>query len=504
MKIRYIIPIAIMAGLTTLVGCSEEWLGDINQKGLILEDNYYQNETEAFSGLVAVYDVLGWDNFVGRIAGLNSASDDHFAGGGNSTDVNEIQVWSNYTLTATLGPSGEYWRKGFSGVFRANVLLQKLPGVPMDETKKTRFTAEAQALRAYFYFDLVRFFKNVPLMTEPLSPDDFYTVTQSAPEAVFALIESDLLAAIPNLPTTVPVATDGGRLTQGAARALLGRVYLWEGKFSESAAQLEQVNGTPGSVSPYGYQLLANFADLWNPDNKFNSESILEIVHTGKANWGDWGNIPGSEGFLLNQMVGPRGYNPISASAPDYISGYSFNTITESLFNAYSNSDSRKNATIANLKQMQIDGIATYEPGYADTGYFLEKFAGRQSHRHTGGGNFELNWGQDTYEIRLADTYLMEAEALVRGGGNTARAQALLDAVRTRAGMPSIPATDDNIFNERRLELAGEGQRWFDLVRTGRAAAALSDRGFIAGKHEILPIPQSDLNNTQLHQNPNY
>lgn len=495
--------LVLFLGMAVIASCSEEFL-DVDSNGLVTEEDYYSSEAQAFAGLTAVYDVVGWETFIGRIAGLNAASDDFYAGGGSSTDVNEIQVWSNYTLNPNTGPQGEYWAKAFSGVFRANILLTKLPNVPMSQTQIDRFTAEAKSLRAYFYFDLVRFFKNVPLMTVPVTANEFYNVPQAPPAEVFAQIETDLLEAIPNLPPTVPIATDGGRFTQAAARALLGKVYLWQNKFALAAEQLELVNGTPGGTSPYGNRLLENFADLWDATNKFNSESIFEINHTGSGNWGAWDNVAGSEGNILNQMVGPRGYNPVSSTAPDYVSGYSFNPVTESLFNAFSNSDPRKNATIANLKQMQIDGIANYTPGYMDTGYFLEKFAGRESNRHTGGGAFELNWSQNTYEIRLADTYLMEAEALVRGGGNATRAQALLDAVRGRVDMPSIPATEENIFNERRLELAGEGHRWFDLVRTGRAATVLAGRGFVAGKHEILPIPLLELSNTVIVQNPIY
>ena len=122
----------------------------------------------------------------------------------------------------------------------------------------------------------------------------------------------------------------------------------------------------------------------------------------------------------------------------------------------------------------------------------------------TGGGDQPLNFQQNTYAIRLADTYLMEAEALVNSGSNLGRAQALLDAVRARVGLASIPATLLNIYNERRFELAGEGWRWFDLVRTGRAATVLADRGFQAGKNENFPIPQKELQNTIIEQNPGY
>ncbi|HYC86059.1 MAG TPA: RagB/SusD family nutrient uptake outer membrane protein, partial [Chryseosolibacter sp.] len=155
-------------------------------------------------------------------------------------------------------------------------------------------------------------------------------------------------------------------------------------------------------------------------------------------------------------------------------------------------------------KQMKDDGLVNYTPGYMDTGYFLEKFAAKQEDRWNGAGNWELNYPHNVYEIRLADTYLMEAEALVRANTNPTRAQALLDAVRARVGLTSVPATFDNILAERRLELAGEGHRWFDLVRTGRAATALAFKGFVAGKHEVLPIPLLELENTKLLQSKEY
>jgi len=502
--IKYLTVCAI--GTVALSACKKSFL-DVTPKGTSLESAYYQNRDQAFAGLVAVYDVVGWQGggFVTKENAMDAGSDDHLAGGGNATDINDLQVFSTYTLNPAVGPQTELWKAGYSGVFRANVLLGKLPDVPMDANEKKRFIAETLGLRAYFYFDLVRLFKNVPLITSPVPADQIDNVVQAAPSAVYAQIEADLTAAIAesNIPNTVNVATDGGRLTKGALHALLGKVYLYEQKWTQAAAELALVNGTPGTANPtYGYQLLANFSDLWKVTNKFNSESILEVAHTAQSA-GTWNCIACTEGNVMDIITGPRGYTATVAGAPDYFSGYSFLVITPDLFNAI-HFDPRNKATVANLDSLKSHGIANYTAGYNNTGYFLEKFIGRVSNASTGAGNVELNFPQDMYEIRLADTYLMEAEALIRGGGDLVRAAALMSAVHSRAYNDGhshpLPATFAALKLERRLELVGEGHRWFDLVRWGDAPTVLGPRGFVAGKNEILPVPLNELSNTLIKQ----
>tara|TARA_R110000868_G_scaffold21640_12_gene89870 strand:+ start:11994 stop:13514 length:1521 start_codon:yes stop_codon:yes gene_type:complete len=485
------------------VSCTKDFI-DVQPKGTALEENYYSNESEAYSGLVAVYDVIGKQSkgFDNMITMMNAGSDDHYAGGGGATDGTGIQSFSDYSISSTTIPAS-FWNDFYQGIFRANILLTKLPDVPMSETTKSRFTAETKALRAYYYFELVRLFKNIPLITAPIPSSEIYNVSQVSPEEIYTQIETDLKESIAVLPNTLTdIANEAGRFTKGSAQALLGKVYLYQGKNAQAAVELAVVNGTPGSTSIYGYQLLDNYSDLWEIADKFNSESIIEVSHTDQSNadWGFWGS-GADEGNSVNVMVGPRGYSkPSGSTAPDYASGWSFNTVTQDLYDVLSG-DPRFNATIADIKALKDAGEADYSPGYKDTGYFIKKFMPLNSDVSTGGGATVLNYKQNVYAIRLADTYLMEAEAL---GGTGARAQALLDAVRARVGLPSIPVSTTAILAERRLELAGEGHRWFDLVRTGRAATVLSDRGFTTGKNEIFPIPLKELENTVIVQNPNY
>lgn len=505
MKNKLTYAIIIAAGLATVAGC-KKYL-EINPQERILLDNYYKTPQEAKAALIAIYDRFGFQagGLYDKIAIMDAASDDQIAGGGGPSDINDLQVVNNFTLSATVGPQGYLWNKGYAGIFRANVFLSKVGDISMDATTKANYISEAKTLRAIFYFDLVRFFKNIPLLTAAVDPKEIYNVTQAAPADVYALIEKDLTEAIPGLPNTVVARTDGGRITKGAAQAILGKVYLWQGKNAQAAEQLALVNGTtPGQAnSVYGYRLLSNYGDLFKVANKFNAESILEIVHSNSSN-GGWNDAGASEGNLLNIITGPRGYKP-GPGAPDYYSGYSFLLFTKEFFD-FIHFDPRNKATVANLDSLQRNGIATYEAGYQNTGYFLEKTIGRVADKAPT-GQTELNFPQNAYEIRLADTYLLEAEALLASNaavGTGSRAYQLLNAVRARVGLNPVAVTLDNIIRERRAELAGEGHRFLDLVRWGKAASLLAYKGFKAGRNEIFPIPQAELANTKLEQNKEY
>jgi starch-binding outer membrane protein, SusD/RagB family len=504
LAIKYAI-IAVAVSLT-IGSCSKDFL-EAPTTGSYELETYYATKEQAYAGLVAAYSALrknsgGFENYITM---LNAGSDDHNPGGADPFDGIGIHAFGHFTVNGNNMPDS-FWKTPYEGIYNSNILIDKIKKTEMDGAEKSRFIAECKALRGFYYFNLVSMFRNVPLILKPIGISDISTVTQAAPEAVYAQIEKDLKEAIAVLPVEI-TANDKGRFSKGAATALLGKVFLYEKKYPEAAEQLALVNGTPGGTSAYGYKLLDKYSDLWKVENKFNSESILEVLHSEQslAGWDIWGS-PKAQGNVVNVMVAPRGYSKEDGSnADDIPSGWSFNPIREEVYNLLKQdpNDTRFAATVLDMNALlAAKKVKQFTLGDENTGYFLNKFIPRQKDVRTGAGEGPLNYKQDTYAIRLADTYLMEAEAL-RGTGS--RAQALLDAVRKRAGLNTFPAvTIDNILKERRLELVGEGFRWLDLVRTDKASAALQFKGFVAGKNEVFPIPILELNNTKLVQNPQY
>ncbi|MGC4232987.1 MAG: RagB/SusD family nutrient uptake outer membrane protein [Niabella sp.] len=486
-----------------LLSCGKSFLSP-DLKALQLETDYFKTTDQVLSSLVGCYDPLSWEgainhaNFLVFVAG----SDECYSGGGSSSDMPYLQVMNNYSIDPATGSQADFWQQYFTGVARANAFLNRIAAnniAELSDSLQKRYTAEVKVLRSYFYFNLVRLFKNIPLYLKPLQPHEIYTQTQAAPELVYRQIERDLKDAIEEryLPDRVNTVSEGGRMTKGIAKALLGKVYLYQSKWQDAALVLKEVNGVPGAENPYGYRLLSDFAAIFRPDNKFHTESILEISHNA-GTFGSFGNPRNIEGLIASVMVGPRSY-----SGELFVFGWGGCPVIPA-FAEQMWSDPRYGATVADIDSLVELKKATYTPGYLNTGKFVRKFAPLKSFRPPSGGNPAANYPQNYIEIRLADAYLMEAEALVKGAGDPGRAGMLLNAVRSRVGLPPIAPSLENIYRERMFELATEGHRWFDLVRWNRAHTTLAFKGFQQGKHEIFPIPLNELNNTRLVQNPNY
>ncbi len=501
MKKTFLFPILIC--LFTGQSCKKDFL-ELTPRGIKLETNFYQTQSEVFEGVVAVYDVLQWsgtnNTWSMNLGLLNAASDDCYSGGSDASDQPSWAAWDIFTLTPNLGPQRAFWHKYYAGIYRANLLLEKIEKVPViDANFKARATAEVKFLRAYYYFELVRLFGNIPLITKTLSANEIYQQTQAAPSDIYAQIEKDLKEAITTveLPETVGAA-ELGRVTKGAAKALLGKAILYQNnsaKMAEAATIFEEV------INSGIYKLEPKFEDIFKQDHEWGQESIFEINFSGNQTGGYENFVNITEGNYNTQFFGMRDF--VGAT---YSNGWSFCPVSTELVDAMKN-DPRFKHTVIDGKALKAAG-SSYTAGYQNTDYFIKKYAPLQADKAKS-GEPALNWNNNTREIRLADVYLMAAEAIVRSNGDTGKASSYLNKVRTRVALqPYIGQTGaallDLIYKERRFELATEGHRFFDLVRTEKAAEIL--KGFTKGKSEVLPIPQQEIDIAvgKLKQNAGY
>lgn len=498
----------VVSGLL-FTGCGDEFL-ELEPRGTNLETNFYKTQDEIYQGLVATYDVLGWQGTNGwtmQMGLLNAASDECFAGGSDASDQPSWVAWDQFSLTPLIGPQQGLWSKNYSGVYRANLLLQKLEenGGDMDPGFVARTTAELKFLRAWFHFDLVRLFGNILLFTEPVSVDDILNVQQVPQAEVYALIEQDLTEALATaeLPQTV-TPTELGRATKDVVNALMGKVILFQNQEDRMRLAADHFEAV---ISSQNYFLVDDFGSIFLRENEWGPESVYEIQYSD--------NLPGDFGCCFNsgpvnrstegnydvQFVGMRDY-----AGPEYSAGWGFCPITPKLVELMTG-DPRFQHTIIDGLQLQANG-GSYSVGFQNTDYFVKKYAPRKSDSATDGIP-ELGWLNNYRAIRYADVLLMAAEANARSG-EEGKARQYLNQVRLRLSLQPYAGnvTGQNLINaiyrERNLELATEGHRFWDLVRTGRAAETLD--GFVAGKHEYLPIPQLEIDLSQgaLKQNPGY
>jgi len=491
MKMKNIIyKLFIVSTLTFgIVSCDEFVDYEASETYNIVADDYFKSSNDYEAALVGVYDVTQWTlyNFmVGEIASENS-----LCGGESATDVIGLQKIDDMIHDAENDQLTRIWQYMYEGINRANYMVENKD--KMDFSRKSELYGEVHFLRAFFYFELTKIFGDVPVFTNSrLTAGDSGTLSRSPQSEVYALIESDLQAAISALPLS---KSTNGRATSLTAHALLGKVYLFQDKFDEAAGILEPLIGL--------YTLPADPQSTFLKGGENGPESVYEIQHSKNSNWWAWDYVPqGTEGNFGVIHHGIRGY-----SGPLYSSGWSFNVPTQDLVDAYSAGDKRKDVSILDIEAWAASTGAKYTTGYEHTGYFNNKYIPRAGESQA---QQELNYETNFRYIRYADVLLMAAEANNRAtASNDTKAQNYLNQVRARAYGNSSNASSSTgstltqeIWDERRLELAGEGHRFYDLVRTGQAAAKIS--GFVAGKHEVFPIPQTEIDVSNLTQNPGY
>ena len=481
-----------------LYSCEDKFL-DEEENYLIDSEGYFNSEDDYYLALVGAYDLLQ-TTFINNILG-EIASDNTLCGGESATDTSGYQQIDDMIHTPVNLQLRNLWNYMFAGIKRCNYFLEFQDKTDFDG--REAMVAEVRFLRAYYHFELVKWFGGIPVKEydnallgqgKRFAPGDETSIPRYSADQVYALIESDLIFAVNNLEYSAPQV---GRVSKGAAQAVLGKAYLYQDKFSESASVLQDL------ISNGPYQLSSDFEQIFELEGENGVGSVFEVQYTDGEGAG-FDCFQCSEGNIAVGYMGIRNH-----TGPVYDSGFSFNVPVQEAFDAFSPGDVRRDVSILDIVTWATATGAEYVEGYEHTGFYNRKYLPRKGDQNIGDQN--LTNPNNYRSIRFADVLLMAAEALNRGGVDDTQALIYLNQVRERAfgnSNSNISATGsaltDAIWEERRLELMGEGHRFFDLVRTGQAASAID--GFVTDKHEVFPIPFEEIqfSNGNWNQNPNY
>lgn len=523
MKKIYLILI-IFVGLSA---CTKDFL-ELEPIMQRTEANAYKTEEDAMLALTSIYNCLAVQVWEYVPIQSDVRSDDAFVGGtAGGSDMSQWQEMEKFEPTTENAAVSALWNRCYSGNYRANQFLDKVEGIEWkSEATKKRMVGEAKFLRAYFYWDLVRHYGWVPIILKILpSIEDYKNVEQSEPAVVYKQIATDLLEAINNCPENIPL-TETGRISKYAAQALLVRIYLFYEGFAKPVlginTNLTDNSGTTIINKAWAQNAIkdivmsgkfgldpsyANLFDWANDNNKpydattGKTEYIFSFQYSEKSQSGDW------SGWLVTGNFSSVFYAPRSPVGDDTIdAGWSYATPTFTLVNEFHPEDPRFEVSIYDAEQK----LTSYQPGFQNTGYFNYKFMARK--KYTSSTNPAQNYPINYPDIRFADVLLMGAELFLND--DPVLAKDYFDQVRKRAMPNAIPASIniDTIYHERRVELAGEGHRYWDLLRRGMDYTAekinasfqnipstvkvpvdFTPRNFKPETYGMLPIPASEI-----------
>ena len=497
------ISIALLILASSISGCKKDFLNQAPESSLT-DANFWKTESDLKQGVNGAYSSLrGLGTFSFWLFGEMRSDNTTFQynapqrGQENREQVDQFLANSANTLLQ------DFWRDTYTSIFRCNDVLDKVNNIPMSAASKAQSIGEVKFLRAYHYFNLVRQFGGVPLRLEVTkAPADAPSKGRATVEAVYTQIIADLTEAGNSLPdASAYPAADKGRVSKGSANALLGEVYMTLKRFPDALIALRKVTG---------YTLMPTYSSIFLTTNKNNSESVFEIQYYATAGTNLSSNFmyqfaPFNSGTVVTQDPGTN---------LSFTSGW--NTPTTDLISSYEPGDLRKDVSLAE--------------GFTGTaGFVAVPYIKKYNQGFVQPGQTNVNFPI----IRYADVMLMIAECL-NEQGFTAGGEAfnLLNAIRTRAGLPSKTSGNpvatlnvnsqaafrDAIYQERKVELAFENHRWFDLVRTGKAVEVMNAHGqreiakapaqypsgaYVLTQNKILlPIPQREVILDNLNQNP--
>jgi len=513
-KTKRIIVTSIAFCFLALLSCNDEFTTNPQPNAEDL-GSFFTDEANVDAAVIGIYDLLQHTN----ASNWNSAflvkllpGDASNCAGGNKDDQPQLQDIDDYVnVTSSNASIASVWDLYYRTIALSNLVITNVQDSNLSNSVDAM--AQAKFFRAYSYFELTTMFGDIPLTLEvPSGVEDFNTPKSSRAD-VYAQIEADLTDAIAGLQDKS--AVEAFRVSKGAAQALMGKVMVFQGKYGPAIPYFESVINNPS------HDLEPNVADVWSVDSEFGIESLLEIgyVSTEQIDWGNinWGGRIDSNIHI--QLMGPRGDGIFDVTGTGLLNGWGFNLPTAKIVNAFdaAGDTERKAATLLTEAELIAGGggvdqtKATGGAVWDYEGAIRVKY-GSKAEDTSEGGVRELNYSTNYRLIRYAEVLLLAAEAYNKNSQDgLARTQ--INKVRNRAGLADLDATlagdalFDALVNEKFLELAHEGQRFWDLVRWGRAATELAGTGY-SSKNDLFPIPLTEIDKngalSQEDQNPGY
>ncbi len=507
MKTKYIF--AALALTVATASCTEDWLATESRTSLLI-DTYYDSEERITEALVAAYSPMHYFDLTNDGRGVVNTmnplflsfdvmSDDVYPGGElTKDDQPHMQLAFNFAATPNITYDG-MWAVAYEGVNAANAVAQYMPDVQgISEPSKALILAEAVVLRNFYYNILWKMWGNIPYYEINLSAP--YIQEQSAPDVVYDNMVTSLEEVLDSdaLPMKVSDPSLQGRVSWAMGAMLYAEIVMYQNdntRYGKALGYMERI------ISSGEYELMDNFADIFEQSGEWSRESIFEINYFSRGQYRSWSGRKNVGGTIYPTTIGVRllkGSSKFANETECYGSG----TLTQSAGEMYAENDLRKDASVYNPA---AEG-ATYEARRHDTGYFMAKYLPRTDGREGDpSGDIVMAHNNNMRIYRFSETLLNAAELLARGATGNGSAADYLTRVRTRAGLDAVNATIDNIIEERHLEFLGEGKRYWDLVRSDKAKTVLTPANDAGGyrknpwtaSKKYLPIPQSEIDAAQ-------
>ena len=500
MKAKYITMSLLVAGAMLTTSCGDDFLEVTNPNRDYLED-YYKTDEHIQEALIAAYDPIHWPDWgLGQYNALNIDAeiqgDNFWVGGETKNDMQNWHMLFNYEGNENNTLSS-LWTVDYSGIKRCNDVLRYIPwGTDVTPANAKNYEMQARAMRVFYYNMLWHYFGNIPFYLENLSAP--YTAPQLKADEVYAELIRELEEVIDS--KVLPLRWDNanaGRASQAMCYMMYAEMVMYQkdtARYPKALQYMQEI------IASNDYALNPDYANIWYVEGEWTKESIWEINYEDGGNERGWSSPLAIGGTVLPTLISPN--NWAVGDRPEMSGdGWGFLPVRVEAYDKFSEGDLRRDATILDFRFLEgLEESQSYHPRYQNTFLWLKKYSkvtGTNSHAAF---DNNLNFNNNYRYYRYSEALLNAAELLLETGGSAATAAQYVSQVRERAGLKAVQSvTKDDIIDERDLEFMGEGKRYWDLVRTGKAASVLvpDKYGYRTNRwtesKKYIPIAQSEL-----------